>query len=56
MTKTHTEERALGSVTVNTDEERRRAALACCAHADGVDDARMLLDALGLLPAPREAS
>ena len=54
--KTNTEERGRIQVTANTDEERRRAALACCAHAVGLDDARMLLDALGLLPAPREAS
>lgn len=57
--KTNSEDRRdhlMASVTANSDEERRRAVLACCAHADSLEDARMLLDALGLLPAPREAS
>jgi len=55
--KTNSEDRRdhlFVTVTANSDEERRRAALACCAHAAGVDDARMLLDALGLIPAQRK--
>ncbi len=34
-----------------TDEERRRAALAVCAHAASAVEARTLLDMLGLLDA-----
>ena len=33
-----------------TDEQRRAAMLAVCQHAWTVDDARLLLDMLGLLP------
>lgn len=38
---------------VISDEERRRAALTIAHHSTDVDDARDLLDALGLLDALR---
>lgn len=41
--------RVAGPVHPNTPEQRRRAALYVAGMAEDVDDARELLDALGLL-------
>lgn len=40
--------RVAGPVHPNTPEQRQRAALYVAGHARDVDDARLILDALGL--------
>lgn len=46
----------VGAMIPITSDQCRRAALAVCSHALDVEDARLLLDALGLRAALRDAA